>query len=158
MKTRNDPHRRFSFPILRSNPCADRSACLRHKADCSHSARTVLAAFCAFLPLFVVVPSTRAQQNTPPILSAIPDQVTEEDTPLIVISFTVSDAETPAGQLTFSTMLDLPDGSTRRDSMFVSGSGTNRQLSVFPPPDSSGTAVAVLAVRDSGGLSASVKF
>src|SRR6185503_14119943 len=98
------------------------------------------------------------QQNTPPNISAIPAQVTEEDTPLIGISFTVWDAETPPERLTFSTMLELPNGVVSRDSMLVSGSGTNRQLSIFPPPDSSGTAVAFLTVRDSGGLSAAVKF
>src|SRR5439155_25001096 len=84
--------------------------------------------------------------------------VTDEDVPLIGIPFTVWDAETPPEQLTFSTMLELPDGSFSRDSMRISGSGTNRELSIFPPPDISGTALAFLTVRDSGGLSSAVKF
>src|SRR5438445_2582475 len=158
MKTRNGPHRRLSLPGSSANPCADRSACSRQKANCTHGAPRVHAVLCAFLLLFAAVPPIRAQQNTPPIISAIPAQVTEEDTPLIGIPFTVWDVETPHEQLTFSTMLELPDGSISRDSMVVSGSGTNRQLSIFPPPDSSGTAVAFLTVRDSSGLSAAVKF
>jgi hypothetical protein len=118
----------------------------------------VLAELTVFLFLCGAVSPIRAQQNTPPIISPIPAQVTEEDTPLIGIPFTVWDAETPPEQLTFSTMLGLPDGSFSRDRMFVSGSGTNRQLSIYPPPDNSGTAVAFLTVQDSGGLTAAVKF
>jgi len=156
MRTPNDAQ--CSFLISSFNRFAHRRACFRHEANCSLGTPRVLALRCAFLLQFGVIPQISAQQNTPPIISPIPAQVTEEDSPLIGIPFTVWDAETPADQLTFSTMLGLPDGSINSDSMFVSGIGTNRQLSIYPPLDSSGTAVAFLTVRDSGGLTAALKF
>ncbi len=110
-----------------------------------------------FCGLLGALQSVRAQQNTPPIISAIPGQVTAEDVPLIGIPFTVWDAETAPEQLTFSTALDL-GGSLSRDSILISGNGTNRALSIFPPPDSFGTGVAFVTVRDAGGLATAIKF
>src|SRR5262249_30799138 len=40
----------------------------------------------------------------------------------------------------------------------ISGSGTNRELSIFPPPNVSGTGVAFITVRDSGIVTSGVKF
>ena len=47
-------------------------------------------------------------QNTPPAISTITDQVTDEDVPLIDIPFTVRDAESPLDQLRFSTKFLFP--------------------------------------------------
>ena len=99
-----------------------------------------------------------AQRNTPPIISVIPDQATEEDVPILAIPFTVGDTETPPDQLKFSTTFDFGAGSVTRDSIVIGGSGTNRWLSVFPPPDKFGTAQATVTVQDAGGLSASARF
>ena len=99
-----------------------------------------------------------AQQNTPPSISAIPDQVTDEDTPLIGIPFTVRDAETPPDQLRLSTKFLFPDGFLSSGSVVFGGSGTNRWLSVFPPRDTFGTGSVVVVVNDTGGLSASTSF
>src|SRR6266511_1985630 len=110
-----------------------------------------------FCGLLGALQSVRAQQTTPPIISAIPGQVTAEDVPLSGIPFTVWDAETAPEQLTFSTALDL-GGSHSRDSILISGNGTNRALSIFPPPDSFGTGVAFVTVRDAGGLATAIKF
>src|SRR5437773_4144098 len=101
--------------------------------------------------------AVHAQQNTPPTISAIPDQVTDEDVPLIAIPFTVRDAETPADQLRFSTQFPFP-GWLSRGSVVFGGNGTNRWLSVFPPSNSFGTGSVVVVVYDAGGLSASTTF
>src|SRR5438876_9845707 len=47
---------------------------------------TQFVLWCCLLAAWAPV---RAQQNTPPIISAIPTQVTDEDVPLIGIPFTV---------------------------------------------------------------------
>src|SRR5262245_24526368 len=67
----------------------------------------------------------RAQQNTPPVISAIPDQVTDEDVPLIEIPFTVRDAESAPDQLRFSISFLFPDGLLSSGSVVFGGSGTN---------------------------------
>ena len=99
--------------------------------------------------------AVHAQQNTPPTISPIPDQVTDEDTPLIGIPFTVRDAQTPADQLRFSTKFLFPDGFLSSGSVVLGGNGTNRWLSVFPPHNTFGTGSVVVVVNDTGGLSAS---
>src|SRR5438045_1506308 len=71
------------------------------------SFRAVRLALLCCLLLGAVQP-VRAQQNTPPTISAIPDQVTEEDVPLIGIPFTVWDAETPPDQLRVSGTFFIP--------------------------------------------------
>src|SRR5207247_10735287 len=96
--------------------------------------------------------------TTPPNISASPDQVADEDTPLIGIPFTVRDAETPADQLRFSTKFLFPDGFLNSGSVVIGGNGTNRWLSVFPPPDMFGTGSVAVIVNDAGGLSASTTF
>src|SRR5205814_1510752 len=108
--------------------------------------------------LFDVVHPILAQQNTPPIISAIPDQVTNEDVPLAGIPFTVWDAETPPDQLRFSPTSTFSDGSFIIGGVLISGAGTNRLLSVFPPADKSGTMSVRIDVRDPGGLGASTVF
>src|SRR5205823_13336552 len=86
------------------------------------------------------------------------DQVTDEDTPLIGIPFTVRDAQTPADQLRFSTKFLFPDGFLSSGSVVLGGNGTNRWLSVFPPHNTFGTGSVVVVVNDTGGLSASTTF
>jgi hypothetical protein len=98
----------------------------------------------------------RAQQNTPPTISAILDQVTDEDVPLIEIPFTVRDAESSPEQLRFSTVFGFSDRNS--GSVVIGGSGTNRWVSVFPPRNISGTGSVTVVVSDAGGLSASSTF
>src|SRR6185295_11500518 len=100
----------------------------------------------------------QAQQNTPPTISAIPDQVTDEDVPLIEIPFTIRDAATPADQLRFSTRFLFQNVLLSTGSVILGGNGTNRWLSVFPPSNLSGTGSVEVVVSDTGGLSASTTF
>ena len=155
MRTRNDPHRRFSFPISRSNTCADRGTCSRHKANCSHGALMVLAVLCAFLPLFG---ACAARAAVAPIISAVPDQVANEDEPILDVPFTVWDPDTPVNQLRFSTFFSFNDRTSSRDNIVISGTGTNRWLSIYPLPDAAGLAQASITVSDGTGLSATARF
>ena len=90
-------------------------------------------------------------QALPPVISAIADQVTLEDQPILEVPFTVSDPDTPASQLLFSTSLSFTNGFWPRDSSFIliGGSGTNRWFSIYPPPNASGLAYALITVSDS---------
>src|SRR5947207_193702 len=121
------------------------------------SFRAVRLALLCCLLLGAVQP-VRAQQNTPPTISAIPDQVSEEDVPLIGIPFTVWDAETRPDQLDVSGKFLLPGPLYGLGSMVLGGTGTNRWLSLFTPPNISGTGSVGVVVYDAGGLSASTSF
>src|SRR6266566_5872807 len=155
MRMRDDPHRRFSFPISRSNTCADRGTCSRHKANCSHGAPMVLAVLCAFLPLFG---ACAARAAVAPIISAVPDQVANEYEPILDVPFTVWDPDTPVNQLRFSTFFSFNDRTSSRDNIVISGTGTNRWLSIYPLPDAAGLAQASITVSDGTGLSATARF
>lgn len=102
----------------------------------------------------------RAQEttNTPPTISAIPDQMTAEDIPLIGIPFTVWDPETPPDQLRFSTQLFIEGGPRGSSSFVVGGFGTNRWFSIVPPRDQSGAAWAHISVQDANGAAATTRF
>jgi len=113
----------------------------------SVSARLLLAATISLV----------AQANTPPVVSAIPDQITDEDVPILNIPFTVGDAETPADQLRLSTSFNDDQGAKvfGKDGVVAFGSGPNRLLSLYPLPDQYGTNSITVTVTDAGGLSAS---
>ena len=94
--------------------------------------------------------------NTPPTISAIGAQVTNEDTATSAIAFTVGDAETAAGSLTVSgsssnTVL-VPNGN-----MVFGGSGANRTVTVTPAANQNGTAQITVTVSD-GQVSTATAF
>src|SRR5207302_4382816 len=94
--------------------------------------------------------------NTAPTISAIADQVTNEDTSAGPINFTVGDVETGAGSLTVSGSSSdvtlVPNG----NSVF-GGSGDNRTVTVTPAGGQTGTATITVAVSD-GQLSSNTWF
>lgn len=94
--------------------------------------------------------------NTAPSISNIADQSTTAGAPTPPISFTVTDAETPAGNLTVSgtssNITLVPNGN-----IVFGGSGSNRTLTVTPAAGQSGTATITVIVSD-GALSASDTF
>lgn len=97
-----------------------------------------------------------ATLNTPPTISAIPNQTTFEDIPLGPIPFTIGDAETPADQLTltiFTNNADLLPVS----SITVEGSGAERSLTLTPLPDQNGLVLITLVVSD-GQATATTAF
>jgi hypothetical protein len=94
--------------------------------------------------------------NTPPTITAIGAQVTAEDTATGAISFTVGDAETPAGSLTVSgtssnTTL-VPNGS-----LVFGGSGGSRTVTVTPAANQNGVTTITVVVSD-GLASTSTSF
>jgi hypothetical protein len=94
--------------------------------------------------------------NQPPSLTAIPDQTILANTSTPPLPFSVSDAETPAGQLTVSGHSSNPD---LVDSlgMFFGGTGANRSLTITPAREQAGTATITVVVSD-GQSSAQRQF
>jgi hypothetical protein len=82
-----------------------------------------------------------------PTISAIADQITNEDTPKGPLSFTIADMETPASSLTVS-------GSSSNTSLIPTsnivfgGSGSNRTVTITPAANQYGTAVISISVSD----------
>ena len=93
-----------------------------------------------------------------PVISAIPDQFTLEDEPILEVPFTVSDPDTTVSQLRFSTLFSFDGRNSSRDNIVITGTGTNRWLSIYPLPNLSGLAQASITVLDPTGLSATAGF
>src|SRR6266536_3847175 len=72
---------------------------------------------CASLFLF----GAALRAGEPPIISAIPDQVTFEDLPILRVPFTVWDADTPLDQLRFSSGIQFASGGLRIDNIDFGG-------------------------------------
>ncbi|MCX7804787.1 MAG: Ig-like domain-containing protein [Planctomycetota bacterium] len=98
-----------------------------------------------------------AFSNTPPTISDIPNQVTNEDTPTGAIPFAVDDDKTPAANLavagTSSNTTLVPN-----TNIVFGGSGTNRTVTVTPAANRHGTTTITVTVTDGGGLTASDTF
>lgn len=96
-------------------------------------------------------------QNTPPTISDVGNQTTNEDTSTVAIPFTISDAETAAGSLVVTAASSnttlVPTGS-----VVLGGSGANRTVTVTPAANASGTTTITLTVRDATGATASDSF
>ena len=91
-----------------------------------------------------------------PTISAVADQTTNEDTSTAEISFTVSDVETAAEDLTVSGSSSdtelVPD-----ENIEFGGSGADRTVSITPAEDEFGTTPISLSVSDGSG-STTVSF
>ncbi len=85
--------------------------------------------------------------NTPPTITAIGPQSTNENTPTSPIAFTIGDAETPPGSLTLagnsSNTTLVPDAN-----ITFGGSGANRTVVLTPAPGVSGTSTITVTVGD----------
>ncbi|MFK7822268.1 MAG: tandem-95 repeat protein, partial [Planctomycetaceae bacterium] len=99
---------------------------------------------------------TVVPENDAPLLSAIPDQTTFEDTGLEPIRFTVSDIETSAESLSVSVASNNPN-LVLSENIVVSGSGENRTLSILPQANVSGTTTITVSISD-GGLTTESTF
>jgi len=85
--------------------------------------------------------------STPPTISNITDQITNENTILESVSFTIGDAETTANELNLTatssnTTLVTPGG------VHFSSSGTNRTFQIRPNVNQYGTATITVTVSD----------
>src|SRR5882762_6503803 len=94
--------------------------------------------------------------NTPPTISAIANQTTNEDTVTGAIPFTVGDAETPLGSLTVSGGSSNP-GLVPTGNIAFGGSGASRTVTITPAANQSGSATITVTVSD-GQLTASTTF
>ncbi|MBN2508146.1 MAG: immunoglobulin domain-containing protein [Verrucomicrobia bacterium] len=94
--------------------------------------------------------------NTPPVLSTIADQVTDENTP-VTVGFTVSDRDTPAASLLLASDVSDPllVPATGR---VLGGSGTNRTLTLIPTPHRAGSTTITLDAYDEQGWSSQAVF
>jgi hypothetical protein len=95
--------------------------------------------------------------NDVPTISAIPNQNTKIGQAITGIKFVLGDVETAAAFLnvvpTSSNQALVANGS-----MFLSGTGTNRSLSIFPAALQSGQTLITLTVTDDLGASAKSQF
>jgi VCBS repeat-containing protein len=94
--------------------------------------------------------------NDAPILSAFTDKFITENSSTGAILFTVSDLESPAGELTLTGGSNNPTLVPESNIVF-GGSGANRTVTVTPTPNQSGTAIITITVND-GNASTSKSF
>jgi len=100
--------------------------------------------------------TVNAGANTPPTISSIPDQIIGMNAATSPIAFVISDAETPATNLTLSSSSSNPvlvPGAN----IVLGGSGSNRTVKVTPAANQSGTAMITITVSD-GSSSAGKSF
>src|SRR5204863_74293 len=95
--------------------------------------------------------------NDPPRITAIPSQELFEDTASAPISFAVTDVETPASNLVVSASSSNP-ALIGLGQIVLSGTDTNRTVSLQPLPNQFGTADITLEVRDAEGAVAESTF
>jgi len=94
--------------------------------------------------------------NDAPTISAIPNQVVEQNTPTVAIPFIVSDLEIPADNITVAA--SSSDGALiPNENIALGGSGANRTVTVTPATLKSGTAIITIFVSD-GSLGSSTSF
>jgi hypothetical protein len=96
------------------------------------------------------------QINQPPIISAIANQATTQDTATPPLPFVVGDPDTAVSNLTVSASSSLPTLVPTNNIVF-GGSGSNRTVTLTPMPGQSGYANITLTVRD-GSLASSTTF
>jgi len=85
--------------------------------------------------------------STPPTISDIANQITNENTVLESVSFTIGDAETAANELILTaTSSNIPLVSP--GGVHFSSSGTNRTFQIMPTTNQYGTATITVTVSD----------
>ncbi|HMJ64308.1 MAG TPA: Ig-like domain-containing protein, partial [Candidatus Binatia bacterium] len=100
---------------------------------------------------------TVLDQNDPPTISDIGNQVVQQNSTLANVPFTIADNETPANALTLSAASSNPTLVPIANITF-DGSGTSRTLTLQPATNQVGTALITVTVRDTNGLTASDSF
>ena len=96
-------------------------------------------------------------RNTPPTITAIGPQSTNENTPTGPIAFTIGDAETPPSGLTLSGTSSNATLVPNANITFGGGTGANRNVVITPAAGESGTTTITVTVSD-GTLTASTNF
>ncbi|MCF7762442.1 MAG: immunoglobulin domain-containing protein [Verrucomicrobia bacterium] len=98
-----------------------------------------------------------AGPNQPPVLSTIADQTASEGTPTALIAFTVSDPDTPIGNLTLRAQSGdatlIPSGN-----IVFGGTGNTRTVRLTPAPNQSGTTTVTIEASEPAGGRTTVTF
>jgi glucose/arabinose dehydrogenase len=100
--------------------------------------------------------ATLVPPNAPPTISPIADQTINRNSSTAPLSFTVTDAETPAGSLVVSGGSSNPTLVPNANIVF-GGSGSNRMVTVTPATNQTGAATITLTVND-GKVTTSTSF
>ena len=95
--------------------------------------------------------------NDVPTISAIGDQVTNEDVATTPIGFTVNDVETPASSLEMTATSSNP-ALVPLGGIALSGSGSERLVTLTPLPNESGSTTISLMVTDGNGATTNRDF
>ncbi len=95
--------------------------------------------------------------NTPPTISNIPNQTTNEDMPVPAIPFAVHDKETQATDLNLKAS-SSNSGLVPDDNIRFSGSGPDRTVAIATAPNQFGTASITITVADASGLTSINRF
>jgi hypothetical protein len=106
---------------------------------------------------FVVGTTAPVQDLQPPTISAIPNQETIVNRALPIISFTVGDDATPAGDLRL-TATSSNAGLVPQTAIFFGGAGESRTVLITPAADQTGTSTIIITVTDASGKTASRSF
>ncbi|MCT7949928.1 tandem-95 repeat protein [Ancylothrix sp. C2] len=85
--------------------------------------------------------------NDPPTISAIPDQITAQNTPTIPITFNVTDVETQPANLTLTASAANPN-LVQTINIIPGNTENDRQISITPVPGQLGTTTITLTVND----------
>jgi hypothetical protein len=93
---------------------------------------------------------TAAPTNAAPSVSTIGKQTINEDGATDALAFTIGDAETAPDALDVS-VTSSDAGIVPADGIELTGTGSDRSLTIFPAAEQSGTATITIAVRDAGG-------
>jgi uncharacterized repeat protein (TIGR01451 family) len=100
--------------------------------------------------------------NTPPTITEIADQTTDEDVPTLPIPFTVNDIETPANDLIVTAVSSnqtlVPNANIALDKDSVDASGADWTVTITPAKDKFGTADITITVQDADGGQAQETF
>ena len=92
---------------------------------------------------------TPVPTNAAPTISAIGKQSIDEGGATDVLAFTIGDAETSPDALSVS--VTSSNGIVQSDGIDLTGTGSDRSLTLFPAAEQSGTTTITVAVRDAGG-------
>src|SRR5262249_31346434 len=88
--------------------------------------------------------------NDLPVISNVANQTINEDTPLAPVSFTVSDVENAASDLTVIAS-SSNQGLVSDASIVLGGSGSVRTIALLPNTNQFGTATITISVVDTNG-------
>lgn len=95
--------------------------------------------------------------NDAPVVSAIPDVTTAEDTAVGPFNFTVNDVETAAGALTV-TATSNSQSLVRDADIVIGGTGQNRTISLTPAPNANGGPATITVTVSDGATTTTQTF